>query len=246
MVQPRRFCDCDASEKALYSAFLVLVGLGYLMALSYLYFSFQGLDGKAGLSVDDVAENYYGNRSGTRLEAALRGPMSAFSDIENKRIIISWLQSGAEEKFFKQDVLPILKKDCFQCHGGASAQNFVGIDLSNFNAVKKLADVDTGVSLHSLMRISHIHLFGIALILLAVGMIFRRVEMREWLKTLLILLPFISIFVDILAWFVTKWDPVFAYSIVIAGGLLGFSLSAQILISLYQIWFWRGGEAVRK
>ena len=89
MVSPRRFCDCDSSEKALYSAFLMLVGIGYLMALTYLYFSFQGLDGKPGLSVDDIAENYYGNRSGTRLEAALRGPMAPFIDVEKKSIIIS-------------------------------------------------------------------------------------------------------------------------------------------------------------
>jgi len=239
MVRARRFCDCDPSEKALYSAFLMLVGIGYLMALTYLYTGFQGLDGKPGLSVDDIAENYYGNRSGTRLEAALRGPMSPFIDIEKKRVIISWLQSGASKKSFEENIYPIIEENCFQCHGGASAPNFVGVDLSNFDAVNKLADVDTGVSLHSLMRVSHIHLFGIGLVLLAVGMIFRRVEMREWLKTSLILLPFISIFIDILAWFVTKWDPVFAYSIVITGGLLGASLSAQILISLYQIWFFR-------
>ena len=68
----RRFYDCNLSEKILYTSFLILMGIGYLMAITYLYISHQGHDGKPGLSIHDVAETYYGNRSGTRLEAALQ------------------------------------------------------------------------------------------------------------------------------------------------------------------------------
>ena len=61
--------------------------------------------------------------------------------------------------------------------------------------------------------------------------------MRRRLKYTLILLPFAAMFADILAWFLTKWDPIYAYTVVTGGALLGLSLGAQILISLYQIWF---------
>jgi len=71
--------------------------------------------------------------------------------------------------------------------------------------------VDTGVSLHSLMKVSHIHLFGIGLVALAIGLVFRFALLPAWFHHTLTLVPFIAIFTDILAWFVTKWDPHYAY-----------------------------------
>jgi hypothetical protein len=100
--------------------------------------------------------------------------------------------------------------------------------------------VDTGQSIQSLVRLSHIHLFGIGLLLFAVGMIFRRSELRPWFKHGVLLTPFAAVFVDILTWFLTKQDPVYAYTLVAAGALLGLALAIQIFISFYQLWWWRG------
>ena len=97
--------------------------------------------------------------------------------------------------------------------------------------------MDTGVALHTLMKLSHIHLFGIGLILLGIGLIFRLASLPVWLKYTIIVTPFGAVFVDILAWFLTKWEPYYAYTIVISGAVLGLAMAAQILISLYQIWF---------
>ncbi|MFQ5677772.1 MAG: hypothetical protein ACE5G1_17920 [bacterium] len=36
---------------------------------------------------------------------------------------------------------------------------------------------------------------------------------------------FLAIFMDILAWFLTKWDPVYAYTVVIAGAIPRFVIS---------------------
>ena len=63
----KRFYQCTLSEKLLYTSFLLLVGLGYLMATAYLYVTHEMNDSKPGLSVADVADSYYGNRSGTKL-----------------------------------------------------------------------------------------------------------------------------------------------------------------------------------
>lgn len=68
-------------------------------------------------------------------------------------------------------------------------------------------------------------------------MIFRHAVLRPWLKQTLLLLPFIAIFADILAWFLTKWDPIYAYTVIGAGATLGVAWAAQIFIALYQIWF---------
>ncbi len=232
---PRRFYDCTLNEKLLYTSFLLLAGLAYLMALGYLYSSFQGIDGKPGLSVEDIAENYYGNRSGTRLESALRGPMASYIDVEQRHHIVEWLKSGAPESGYDSKIRPILAERCFGCHSAASGLPVP--DFTRYAGIKPVANVDTGVSLHSLMKVSHIHLFGIGLVALGIGLIFRFTLLPPWLQHTLTLAPFIAIFTDILAWFFTKWDPHYAYVVVIAGAVLGLAWAAQISISLFQIWF---------
>jgi len=234
----RRFYDCDLSEKLLYTAFLLLMGLGYLMALTYLYISHQGHDGEPGLSIHDVAETYYGNRSGTRLEAALRGSMAGHIEPEDRTIIVAWLKSGASQPIFASDVKPIIARQCLMCHATQAAKQFGNIPaLDSFEGMHKVAAVDTGLSLFTLVKLSHIHLLGIGLVLLGVGFIFCLAELRPMFKYTLILTPFIAIVADIMAWFLTKWDPVYAYTVVTSGALLGAAMAIQILISLYQIWF---------
>lgn len=232
----RRFYDCPLSEKLLYSAFLLLMGVGYLMALVYLYTSHQGHDGKPGLSMEDIVDTYYGNRSGTRLEAAIRGPMAGnIQRPEDRHEIVAWLKGGAPEAGYRTIVRPILERSCLQCHSPASGLKIP--DLSTYAGIKVVANVDTGESLHTLMKLSHIHLFGIGLVALGIGFIFRLAAVPLWLKATLMVLPFVAIFADILAWFLTKWDPVYAYTVVTAGALLGLTWAGQILISLYQLWF---------
>ena len=228
----------STNEKLLYSGFLMLVGIGYLMALTLIYFTDSKLDGKPGISVQDIADNYYGNRSGTRLEAAIRGPMAPqLKTMEERNEIVDWLKSGETRMQFQKVVQPILQRDCLQCHSPKSGLNIP--DLSSYQNVMKVAHVDTGTSVAALVKLSHIHLFGIGLLLLSVGMIFRYAEMPAWLKNSITITPFVAVFVDILAWYLTKWDPVYAYTVVVAGALLGLALAVQILVPLGQMWVWK-------
>lgn len=228
----------STNEKLLFSGFLILVGIGYLMALTLIYYTDSQLDGKPGLSVQDIADNYYGNRSGTRLEAAIRGPMAPqLNTLAERNKIVDWLKSGETRSQFQKVVQPILQKDCLQCHSPKSGLKIP--DLSSYKHVMRVAQVDTGTSIATLVKLSHIHLFGIGLLLLSIGMIFRHVELSALLKNTITITPFIAVFVDILAWYLTKWDPVYAYTVVGAGVLLGLALALQILIPLWQMWFWR-------
>jgi hypothetical protein len=236
-VEPRPLRYIPNNEKLLYSAFLILVGVGYLMALGLIYAVDADRDGKPGLSIQDIADDYYGNRSGTRLEEAIRGPMAPHLDsIDSRNTIVAWLKSGAPQAQYEAQVRPILQRDCVACHSPASGMGLP--DLTNYAAVRTLARVDMGQSIKSLVRLSHIHLFGIGLLLLSVGLIFRRAEGPPWLMNSIILIPFLSVFVDIVSWFLTKWDPIYAYTIVIAGAVMGVGLAMQILTSLYQMWLW--------
>lgn len=237
----RRFYDCPLSEKLLYTAFLLLMAAGYLMAMVYLYTSHAGHDSKPGVSIEDIVDTYYGNRSGTRLEAAIRGPMAGYlQQLDDRNQIVAWLKGGGSEKGYNDRIRPILEKTCLQCHSPASGLKIP--DLSTYQGIKLVAEVDTGESLHTLMKLSHIHLFGIGLVALGIGLVFRLAALSVWLKATLMVSPFVAIFADILAWFLTKWDPVYAYTVVAAGALLGLAWVGQILISLYQLWFLKRSE----
>ncbi|WP_339847862.1 hypothetical protein [uncultured Halopseudomonas sp.] len=241
MKEQRRFYNCRLSEKLLYTAFLLLISIGYLMALVYLYTSHEGHDSKPGLSIEDIVDTYYGNRSGSRLEAAIRGPMAGYiQQTEDRDQIVAWLKLGSPELGYRTVVRPILERSCLQCHSPASGLKVP--DLSTYQGIQTVAEVDTGESLHTLMKLSHIHLFGIGLVALGIGLIFRLASVGEGLKACLMLLPFVAIFADILAWFLTKSDPFYAYTVITAGVLLGAAWAGQILISLYQLWFIKAPE----
>lgn len=233
-IVPKRFYDRTISEKLLYTSFLLLVGLGYLMAISYLYVTHEMNDGKPGLSVADVADSYYGNRSGTRLEAALRGPMSGYIEEADRNVMVAWLKDGAEEEHYAKDILPVLQKTCLNCHVQSSGMNLP--DFSTYAGIHKVAEVDVGMSMNSLLKLSHIHLFGISLLLFMLGSIFIQTEINVWFKRFLVVSPMLAVFVDVLSWFLTKWDSHYAIIVIVAGGILGMSMALQILISLYQIW----------
>jgi hypothetical protein len=51
-------------------------------------------------------------------------------------------------------------------------------------------------------------------------------------------IPFAAMLLDVLSWFITKSIPSFAYVVVASGALMGISMGMQILLSIYQMWFY--------
>jgi len=234
----RRFQDCSVSEKILDSMFLITMGVGYLFALAHLYYTHQGRDGQPGLSVEDVRIAYYGTHQQTRLGAALNGPMAGNLEYpEQKEIIFDWIENGTNVEEFNANVAPILNKNCITCHSPDSGLNLP--PLTNYEEVMKVTKTDTGASVQSLVRVSHIHMFGIAFIFFFVGRIFILCEMPIMLKRVTVAIPFIAILLDIFSWYLTKIAPGFAYLVIGAGALMGLSLGMQILVSLYQMWVYK-------
>jgi len=238
MPKYRRFSDASLSEKMLDTMFLITIGIGYLFAIANLYFTHQGIDGKPGLSMTDVIDSYYGSHNQTRLGAAINGPMEPNLPNEAaKQTILAWIQHGATEPEWVAKVKPIMDENCIMCHSAAS-----GMSIPHFTEYKNvlaLTETDTGATIPALVRVSHIHLFGIAFILFLVGRVFILCEISVLLKRTVMVVPFIFLLTDIASWYITKVIPEFAYVVVAAGGLLGVSLGFQILISLWQIWFYR-------
>lgn len=220
--------------RILFSCFLLTAGMAYLFATLYLYLMDLEPHVKNGQgTVKAVILKYYGNQGGSRLEAALRGPMGDDLSDQEKNGIFRWIRKGAPEKEFPQ-VFAILQKNCVSCHDGKR----LGIPrLASIEDLRGYTKTDMGESVKKLIRVSHVHLFGISFIFLLSGGIFVFSELPVKWRAILVLVPFIAMWVDIGSWWFTKMAPLFAYTVIIGGVFMGLSFGAQIAISFYEMWF---------
>lgn len=230
-----RFKDISVSERILNTVFLLTIGLGYLAALANLYYTHQGRDGKAGLSIEDVTIHYHGSNEQTRLGNAITGIMEPnLRHKSDKEVILDWIQEGAEREAYEEKIAPILNRDCIICHTPSINPSLP--DLTNYEGVSEVAH-SGAVSLPSLIRVSHIHLFGIAFILFFIGKIFILCDLNIYIKRIAVVIPFAAMLIDVLSWFITRSIPEFSYVVVASGALMGLSMGLQILLSIYQMWF---------
>ncbi|MBL1293207.1 MAG: cytochrome c [Thiotrichales bacterium] len=224
------------SIRVLFTGYLIAIGFGLLMAGGQILLTHGMADGEFGLSVDDVVYSYYGNRSNSRLETALNGTMKDKASDQTRADIIAWARDGAPKELWDQKFQQVFADNCTACHG-----NVPGIpNFNQYAEVKNVAKLDNGLSIDSLTRVSHIHLFGIAFIFFFVGLIFSMaVGIPRWLKATVIALPFVFLVLDVLSWWLTKWSPNFAWLTIIGGA--GYTLASIFMwiTSIYQMWFMR-------
>lgn len=229
------FNELPASLKALYINILLVMGIGYLFAMIQIYEVHAGRDGKPFLSVQDIQIAYSGSKSDTRLEIALKGPMSSMLSVEERVAIVEWVRNGGNEDTYQTKVKPIVEARCLACHDGSNPHIPA---LTSFSEIKNLAQLDTGVSIGTLVRVSHIHLFGLTFIFALMGLIFSHSYMRsQTLKIVVICVPFVAIFLDIASWWLTKVSTGFAYVVMVGGGLMGLAFAFQWLVCFYQLCF---------
>jgi hypothetical protein len=218
--------------KALFTGYLLVIGLGLLMAGAQIMLTHGMADGKLGLSIDDLVYSYFGDREGSKLEAKLNGSMKDNAPAEARLVMIKWARAGAPEGEWETKIKPLADQYCIACHA-----NMPGLtNIGEKDLMIKVAAVDNGASITTLTRVSHIHLFGIAFIFFFIGLIFSfATGFSPIVKALLIFTPFMFLIVDIAAWWLTKLHPGFAWLVMIGG--MGYSLASTVMIfsSLYQM-----------
>ncbi|MGD8568136.1 MAG: hypothetical protein PVJ39_08605 [Gammaproteobacteria bacterium] len=233
------FSFLPMGQRTLFTATIIVLSTGYLFAMIYIFESHAGRDGNPMLSVNDLIIAYSGSKSDTVLESALKGPMANMLPSKQKHEIIAWVRRGATKEEF-DPVARIIEQRCSVCHDGSNPHI---PNLMGYKNVSKVTQMDTGMDIFTLVRVSHIHLFGLTFIFFIIGSIFCHAYMRhKWLKCLIIALPFLSILFDIASWYLTKLFTPFAYVVLISGGVMGLCFAAQALISLYQMWFFKPSE----
>lgn len=233
----RHFQELPASMRTLFTGALLVIGLGYLFAALYVFAAHSEADGQPGLSVDDIKITYSGSPEITPLESALRGPMSGMLPQDDLETMLDWIRDGATQRRYGSGIDVIIEANCLSCHDGSNPH------LSNLYGYENLQAVvsqDTGADLYTLVRVSHIHLFGLTFIFFIVGFIFTHAYLRPlWLKHLIIILPFAGVIADVLGWYVTKVFTPFAWVVLLAGMVNGLAFAVMWVVSMYQMWFYR-------
>ncbi len=217
--------------RVLFTSYLLVVGLGLCMAGVQIMLTHGMADGKPGLSMNDIVYSYYGNRSGSKLEAALTGKMKDKAPADVNFTLIKWARDGAPYAEW-DTVKPLIEKNCGDCHDAESGLP----EVSKSDVAKTLAEVDHGASIATLTRVSHIHLFGISFIFLFVGWIFGMAEFNQRWKLILIATPFAFLVLDVASWWLTKFWPSCAWITMVGG--IGYSVAAMVMFatSFAQMW----------
>jgi hypothetical protein len=240
----RHFQELPLSMRVLFTGTLLAIGMGYMFALIYVYTSDAGKDGNPALTVEDIVISYSGSSEGTQLESALQGPMSAMLSESDLEGILKWIRTGASQDEYDAGIRAVVERNCIDCHDGSNPHLS---NLDGYDNIKKVIVQDTGKPLHTLVRVSHIHLFGVTFIFFIMGFIFSHAYLRPiWLKSLVMFTPFLCIAADVMSWYFTKLYAGFAWVVLISGGLMGLSFAIMWITSMYQLWFYTPPEFTTK
>jgi len=238
------YSELPYSQRVLYTSALLILGMGYLFALLNMYFTYAG---KAGgnpllLTPQDLIVAYSGSGQASRLESALRGPMSTMLPREEVTVVVDWVQAGVKRPNYEKTIRPILDKRCMACHDGSNPHL---PNLNGYDNLKKVTEKDSGASIPTLVRVSHIHLFGLTFIFFLVGLMFSHAYVRPvWLKCAVVALPFAAIAVDVSSWYVIKIFHPFVYVEIAAGGLMAACFLVMWVVTMYQMWLSRAPSVV--
>jgi hypothetical protein len=229
------YSELPYSLRVLYTSVLLVLGLGYLFALIYVFHTQSGKDGGVMLSYEDIVITYSGSGKGSRLESALNGPMQTMLPAEDTKSVVTWVHAGAERAKYESDIKPILDKRCMACHDGSNPHL---PNLNGYDNLKKVTEQDTGQDVFTLVRVSHIHLFGLSFIFFIMGLIFSHAYVRPvWFKCLVVAAPFVCIVADVSSWYFTKLFHPFAWVVMGAGAAMGMCFAFMWAVSMYQMWF---------
>ncbi len=238
------YSELPYSLRVLFTATLLVLGMGYLFALLNVFFTYAGRAGgnPMMLTYEDIVVGYSGSGHGSILEGALSGPMATMLPPDERSVVLTWVRQGAAHQTYDTNVKPILDKRCMACHDGSNPHL---PNLSNFDGLQKVTALDTGASIATLVRVSHIHFFGLTFIFFIVGLMFSHAYVRPvWFKCVIIATPFLAIVMDVSSWYFTKLYHPFAWMVIFAGALMGTCFAVMWLTTIYQMWFSKPPKAI--
>ena len=222
------------SSKLAITLFLCVAGIGYILGFFNIYLSYNGVDGKPGLSVADIRMSFHGSGSGTKLSRAIDGSMKGnFAGDADYNTVKAWLGTGAKEADFGP-IKEIFAKSCIACHSTDAKTG--GIALETYTEVSTVLGSDSGKSIQQLVSISHLHVMGILSLVFLLCLVFSFTAFSEPVKIVVMAFSLCSIVADIGSWWLAKLFGAMAPLVILGGVCLAITFLALILLPLYDLW----------
>lgn len=235
-LQRFRLAQLPQSPRVLITFFVVLLGIGYLVAVLNVYLTYAGADGRASMTPQDLKLRLYGNRKATLLESVISpgGKMSQYMpNAADREQILAWVHAGATETGFTK-VQPLFARNCAGCHQNNGPASFR--PLTNYQEVATVAQVDRGESLATWARIAHTHIQSLALMYFALGILFCFCGYPERLKAVVVSVPFLAVFLDFSTRALVRFQPEMVHGVMASGALLGLATAVMIAGVLHELW----------
>lgn len=263
-----------AGTRVMITAFLAILGFGYLIALMNIRFSHQMADGTAGLSFDDVRAVYSGlPSSGTdavasRMLTMIRTEMRQYVESDDDfHVLEDWLESGATEAALDEGprrMTPrrVLIRNCLRCHARSTesaisrkasfGEDELDVDREMMAPVLPSSSSDAAqgqqavpqYGMARLILVSHVHMLAIPVFALIVAMLFMTTRSPPRLRAIVTPLPMLALIMDFGGWWLARISDAFCYAIMGAGAVFGLAFGIQLLVIVVDLW--RPAKAARR
>lgn len=226
--------NLNTSAKLALSFFLLSIIIGTISALIMLGLLLTHQEsGFAIPSVENIRIKYHY----PQLVAAMKTSMNQYvADEADIEAVTKWVTSGKSEAEYEKTIAPIFSNACTSCHNPTSTMSgaMPGLPLTTYKEV--LSHSEAGYSWVKMAKQAHVHLFGIGTFLALVGTIFAFTSFRPWVRNTLISASWIALILDVLCWWLTKYELGFAYVIVGAGATMSSSAIGMCVLAMLDLW----------
>lgn len=172
------------------------------------------------------------------LVASMRGSMyKHVTEDEDIDLVDEWIENGAkkEDETYKT-VENIIKLDCMNCHSKTSTMTgaIPSMPLQTYEEI--LSHTEAGYSWSKMSKQAHIHMFGIAMFLIVVTLLFSYTTFNDTLKSALVVGSFTGAFLDIFSWWFSKYYSGLVYMIYGMGGFMVSTILLMSFLIIINIW----------
>ncbi len=252
--------------RVMLTAFLAIIGFGYLTAIANIYHRHQHADGRPGLSTDDVRAVYSGltvaanEPAPSRMLTMLRGAMREYAgDEDDFKVLESWLAAGGSEAGLdegppKKAPRRAIIRNCLRCHAKSTGTDIsrrspfgpdeFEVDYAMLRPLAAAGVESSGQSRHvppqytmaRLVLVSHMHMLSIPMFTLVVGLLFMMSRLPVFWRSALAPLPMLALFVDFAGWWLARLSPASVYLLILAGAVFGVAFGVQLIAVTIDLW----------
>jgi hypothetical protein len=226
--------NLNTSARLALSFFLLSIIIGTVSALIMLGLLLEHKDsGFAIPSVENIKIHYHY----PQLVSAMKTSMNQFvADDEDIEAVSKWISSGKTEEEYTETIAPIMTQSCVGCHNPTSTMTgaMPSLPLTSYKEV--LSHSEAGYSWVKMAKQAHVHLFGIGTFMALVSLIFAFTSFRPWIRNTAITAGWVALILDVLCWWLTKYELSFAYVIVVAGATMSSSAIGMCGLSMLDLW----------